>query len=403
MSEEKYPIEIFILDRIRLGARKDEIKEQVLAVGWSEDEFDFSYAQALKDFGIPTPEENSRARFSKKTTTLEVVLNLFSFILLGVVAFALGTLYLEIIDKYFPDLIVDNKSSSSYQSRSQVSISAVHYSMASLIIAFPLFFFVMRMWLRKFRKDEGRVESKLTKWITYLVLLVTSIIIVGDLISILFTFFQGEMSMRFFLKALIFLIIAGIIFGFYFFERKMVQYKSDIPQQTFPFFSLGVLSLIVVGIVLGFFATGSPKTERMRTLDDQRSENLSSLSSCILDYSEKYKRLPEDLLAMQESSSFRYCSSSMKDPETGEWYEYTIKKEPENITTEGVYELCAFFSLASDDSLGDSSYGYNTSQLWYTHSSGRVCFSQRVPFEKTIPSQEAPLSLPPSPSPYVPE
>ncbi|NCU42663.1 MAG: hypothetical protein EOM19_08235, partial [Candidatus Moranbacteria bacterium] len=373
MSEEKYPIKIFILDRIRLGARKDEIKEQVLAVGWSEDEFDFSYAQALKDFGIPTPEENSRARFSKKATTLEVVLNLFSFILLGVVAFALGTLYLEIIDKYFPDLIVDNKSSSSYQSRSQVSISAVHYSMASLIIAFPLFFFAMRMWLRKFRKDEGRVESKLTKWITYLVLLVTSIIIVGDLIAILFTFFQGEMSVRFFLKALIFLVISGIIFGFYFFERKMVQYRFDIPQRTFPFFSLGVFSLIIVGIIMGFFATGSPKTERMRTLDNQRSEDLSSLASCIASYAREYKRFPEDLLALEESSSFRYCSSSMKDPQTGVLYEYNIKKEPEKTDTEGAYELCAFFALTSDDSLGDLDYRYNTSQLWYRHSTGRVC------------------------------
>ncbi len=385
MSEEKSLV-TFVLDRIRLGAKKDEIKEQVSAVGWSEDEFDFAYTQALKDFGIPIPEESSRASFSKKATTLEVVLNLFSFILLSVVAFSLGTLYFEIIDKYFPDLVIDNTSSYSYQSRSQVSTSAVHYSIASLIIAFPLFFFVMRMWFRKFRKDEGKTESHLTKWVTYLVLLVASIIIVGDLITILFTFLQGEMSVRFFLKALILLVIAGIVFGFYFFERKMVQYKYDIPEKTFFIFSSGVFGLIVIAIIMGFFATGSPKMERMRTLDNQRSENLSSLSSCISNYASQYKRFPKDLLSLQEASSFAYCSSSIKDPETGEFYEYAIKEEPKNGEGEGVYELCASFSLVSDDTLINSDYRYNTSKLWYKHNSGRTCFSQRVFFQKEATS-----------------
>lgn len=388
MSEEKYSIVTFVLERIRLGAKKDEIKEQVLAVGWSEDEFDFAYTQALKDFGIPIPEESSRASFSKKATTLEVVLNLFSFILLGIVAIALGTLYFEIIDKYFPDIVADNTSSYAYQSRSQVSTSAIHYAMASLIIAFPLFFFVMKMWFRKFRKDEGKIESQLTKWVTYLVLLVASIIIVGDLITVLFTFLQGEMSVRFFLKSLILLVISGIIFGFYFFERKMVQYKYDVPQRTFSLFSSSVLGLIIVAIIMGFFATGSPKMERMRTLDNQRSADLSSLSSCISNYTLQYKRFPEDLLTLQEASSFTYCSSSIKDPETGELYEYFIKEEPASDEGDGTYELCASFSLASDDVLMGSNYRYNTSELWYTHGSGRTCFSQRVPFERSASSQK---------------
>ncbi|NCU41227.1 MAG: hypothetical protein EOM19_00715 [Candidatus Moranbacteria bacterium] len=386
MSEEKYSIVTFVLERIRLGAKKDEIKEQVLAVGWSEDEFDFAYTQALKDFGIPIPEESLRASFSKKATTLEVVLNLFSFILLGTIAIALGTLYFEIIDKYFPDLVIDNKSSSFYQSQSKVSTSAVHYSIASLIIAFPLFFLVMRIWFRKFRKDEGKTESHLTKWVTYLVLLVASIIIVGDLITIVFTFLQGEMSVRFFLKALVLLVIAGIVFGFYFFERKMVQYKYDIPEKTFFIFSSSVLALILVAIIMGFFATGSPQTERMRRLDSQRSGDLSSLSSCIEDYANRYKKFPENILALQEASSFRHCSSSIKDPETGEFYEYSIKEEPKNVEGEGVYELCASFSLVSDDALVGSDYRYNTSDLWYKHGSGRTCFSQRVFFQKETSS-----------------
>jgi len=376
----------FIADRVQKGLDKKEIKEQLTAVGWSDDEVDDAYTQALKGLGVPTPKEGVRATFSKKTSTLEIVLNLFSFILLGIIAFALGILYFEIIDKYFPDALNDNKAYYLYNRGSTVSTDAVHYSIAALIIGFPLFFFVIRFWFRKFRQDTGRVESRLTKWVTYVVLLVAAVTIVGDLIAILFTFLQGELSARFFLKAFTILAITGMIFGFYFLERRRVQYKKDIAPSVFRIYATVVGIVIVLGIILGFIVAGSPKTERMRTLDDRREQNLLRLSVCIDRYAREFKRLPETLEDLRTASQGYSACPAYTDPETGKSYEYRIvtASERKGSTREGAYELCATFALASDDTVNTSTsysiydYGYNSEDIWRQHGAGRECDEHKV-------------------------
>lgn len=374
----------FVVEEIRNGTRKEAIKEKLVSVGWSEDESDEAYAQALRNTGIPVPNGVSSRGFTKKTTTLEVVLNLFSFILLGIISFSLGRLYFEIIDKYFPDVVADNVSKSyTANYASQVSTDAVHYAIAALIIAFPLFFFVMKHWFQIFRNEEGKIESKLTKWITYLILLIASVTIVGSLITTLFSFLQGELSMRFFLKALVVLSIAGMVFGFYFLERKRVQYKHDIAPKLFRGYGIGVLVVIVMGIVLGFLAAGSPQTERLRTLDNERSSGLSSLSSCIENYAQTYKTLPKNLSDLDTSSSSSYCASPLRyDPKTREEYEYRVVSDNDSLRGniyEGSYELCAFFDLASDSSMREETY--QSRSIWYTHPTGRSCKTQRTTWE----------------------
>jgi len=388
----------FVRQSVQNGAKKEDITEQLIAVGWSEDEADEAYAQALKDLGVPFPREEGRASFSKRLTTLEVVLNLFSFILLGIVAFAVGTLYFEVIDKYFPDAVADG--SSYYYGGSRVSTDAVHYSIAAIVIGFPLFFFVMRFWFRKFREDAGKIESRLTTWVTYLVLLVAAVTIVGDLIATLFTFLQGELSARFFLKAITILGIAGGIFGFYFLERKRVQYKKNISRHVFRIYAGVVAIILLIGIILGFVVTGSPKTERMRTLDAQREQHLSNLSTCIDRYAREYKQLPKSLDDLETASQrYRACSVP-NDPETSEQYEYRVitASERRGTVREGVYELCATFALASDDAVTSrASYygGYGNEDVWHQHGAGRECDEHRAMLE-TITSTTNARNLPPN-------
>lgn len=370
-------LQTFIRNQVESGKNKRHIQEKLLAVGWSEDEVDTAYAEALKGMGVPMPNKNASSVFGKKATTLEIVLNFFSFILLGIIVIALGSLYFEIIDKYFPDPIGE------YGQSSFVSTSAVYYSIAALFVSFPLYFFALRMWFRKFRKDEKKVESRMTKWITYIVLLVSSIAIVGDLIAILSAFLQGELGARFFLKAFTILVIAGMIFGFYFLERRKVQYGKDVSKQTFQYFGWGFCMVIILGITLGFLAVGSPKTERARVFDHQRSSDLADLAQCIDAYATTYKRLPRTLADLETSPE--YCWKR-QDPETGGAYAYRIVTESQVVGTnrEGAYELCATFSLASSETLvsGEGrSYDVDRMGKWLSHGAGRACFTQLIVLE----------------------
>ena len=349
--------------KVRAGARKDAIVEELTAVGWQESEVDAAYAQALIACGVPTPNTQTRGAVGKRASTLEVVLNFFSFILLGIVATALGTLYFQIINHFFPDTLARYGGG--------MSEDAVYYAIAALIVAYPLYYVVMRFWFKRFREDEAKIESKLTKWLTYLVLLVASVTIVGDSIAVLFTFFRGEISARFFLKALTIFGIAGMVLGFYVLERKQVQFRQGIPRKQFRLFGYVLSGIILMGIVLGFVAAGTPATERARTFDERRAEDLASLARCITSYANEFQELPQTLAELSASGAAGRCETD--DPESGEEYAYRVVA-PLTANDAGVlrgeFELCATFARASD--ARDDRYWYGNDK-WYEHSAGRAC------------------------------
>lgn len=386
----------YVVGRIRAGISKAEIKEEVLAVGWTEEEAEAAYRGAVVTLGVPVPSEGNRATLSKKASTVDVVINFFSFILLGIVASALGTLFFQVINIAFPDAL-DIANSSTYIQAERMS--AIHYAIAALIIGFPLYFFALRVWFRKFREDEGRTESKLSKWLTYLVLLITAVTMVGDLITVVFTVLQGEITVRFFLKALTILIIAGTIFGFYYLERRKIQYRIDISRSVFLYFARGTALFVVVGIVLGFFASGSPTTQRNRTLDQTRAQHLESLASCIEQYAGNLGALPTTLNDLRQSSQYNYCSSYMQDPETMQSYSYRVvtPSRMEGSARVGEFELCATFTQASPGTFESTAQesGYGDVTIWQAHGTGRSC--DTVTAQLLVPTK-ALYQTPPSPA-----
>ena len=365
----------YVEGRVRAGLSRMEIREELIAVGWSEEEADAAYRDGLVALGIPVPSEGNRPSLAKRASTVDVVINFFSFIVLAVVATALGTLYFQVINKFFPDPLA------SMAGRGDWAItSSIHYAIASLIIGFPLYYGAMRIWFRKFREDEGRIESRLSRWLTYIVLLITSVTILGDLIAVLFKLLQGEISVRFLLKALTILVIAGIIFGFYYLERRKIQYRRSISRRTFLNFAWVVTGLVVTGIALGFYAAGSPDTARKRAFDMERARHLNSLSACIERHASDLGALPESLEQLKKSSKYAYCASYMLDPETSSEYEYRIvtASRVQGIARVADFELCANFALESTGTDGqDGAYfyhrGYMGHRIWDQHGAGRSC------------------------------
>src|SRR5512139_1679093 len=360
----------YVLGRVGAGLSKREIREELLAVGWSEEEADAAYRDGLIALGIPIPSEGNRPTLARKSSTVDIVINFFSFILLGIAATALGTLYFKVIAKAFPDPLAAMNGGGEW-----AATSAIHYAIASLLIAFPLYFAAMRIWFRKFREDEGRTESGLTRWLTYLVLLVTSVTIVGDLIAVLFKLLQGEATARFLLKALTILVIAGIIFGFYTLERRKIQYRREIPRTTFQYFGWAVTGIVALGLILGFLAAGSPETARMRAFDMQREADLGRLAGCIERYAQDLGQLPASLEVLRKTGRYAHCASSMQDPQTKQGYAYRIvtPSRTQGPARIGEFELCANFSLASAGYGSEAGTDDGRVTIWDAHGAGRSC------------------------------
>jgi len=300
-----------------------------------------------------------------KSSMVEIFVNLLSFLLLGIISTAVGFLYFQVINKYFPDIL-----SGVYQS--YYSVSVIHYSIASLIIGFPIYLWAVLFWFKRFKSAPEKAESRLSKWLTYIVLFIASGTIIGDLITVIYNFLQGEYGVRFLLKALTILAIAGLVFGFYFLERKKIQYKKEISSGSFWLFGIFSGLLIISAVVLGFIAGGTPLEARLRNFDLQRTSDLQELSLCISNFAYDNERLPEDLDELKNNARYSYCAVRISDPETNKNYEYSVISKDE-------FELCGDFVLSNSDDFKNVGY-YGK---WEKHDKGRLCEKQTATFGKS--------------------
>src|SRR5690606_27640439 len=92
---------------------------------------------------------------------------------------------------------------------------AMRWSVASLVIAFPVFLYLSWLMGRAIRREPMKRASRVRKWLTYLTLFIAASVLVGDLITLLYNFLGGELGLRFMLKVLTVGVIAGTVFVYY--------------------------------------------------------------------------------------------------------------------------------------------------------------------------------------------
>ena len=88
-------------------------------------------------------------------------------------------------------------------------------SMASLIVAFPVYLITMRILLRDLARKPDKADSGVRKWLTYIALLISAGTVIGDLVTFVNYFLRGQLTTPFLLKVLTVLVIAGGVFWYY--------------------------------------------------------------------------------------------------------------------------------------------------------------------------------------------
>ncbi len=302
----------------------------------------------------------------------DLFLHLLAIVTLYWSAVSFVTLIWQFINKIFPDVLAD-------QYAEYYRLGLIRFSVSAIIIVFPVFIAVS-WYLNKIYAREAVVrESKIRKWLLYLTLFISSLVIIGDLIFVINTFLGGEITTRFILKALSVLLVAGVIFGYY-----LDDVRRDTPTKSAKYFawSSGVL---VLAIVIGaFFVVGSPNSARLNQFDQQKISDLQSIQSQIVNYWQRKEALPSNLDALNDPiSNFKVPL----DPQSGAAYEYIVK-DAANLS----FELCASFNKEGSDQYSQvrpAAYPEKTQNDNWQHSAGRVCFKRTIdkqlypPFSKT--------------------
>ena len=280
---------------------------------------------------------------------LDAFLNLLSLITLLWLWIAVSQVLFQLVDRMFTAPAIDYYG----QSFSQVGLKL---AMASVIIIAPVFLIAVNVLHMQYKESKLNHNSGIHRWLTYLMLLVSSLTIISSLITLIFNFLNGGYTAALIIKILIVLVLAAGIFGFYVYDLRRKDYSAPNWVSIMALVLVVIISLL--SVIGGFFIVDSPKKTRMKLWDQRREYDLTSLSAQInADYS-KNKTLPLDL----KGSEF----SSITDPETKKPYEYQLVSPTE-------YQICATFSLPAQ-----SQEYYAGAEDWFKHKAGHECFDKKI-------------------------
>lgn len=197
----------FVRQSLRAGLPRGDIERALIEAGWPADQA----RRALRgfaeiDFPLPVPAPPSQA------ATRDTFVHLVMFATLVVSAYNLGNLVFQLIDRTFPDAAAANSFRSTLQ--------AIRWSLSSLIVAFPVFLYATSLVGKAVRRDPTVRTLRARRQLTYVTLFLAASILIGDLISVVYNFLGGEITIRFLLKVLTVALIAGGVFAYYLIELR---------------------------------------------------------------------------------------------------------------------------------------------------------------------------------------
>ena len=205
----------FVKDTLARGLPRADIEGALLEAGWKPDQIKSALdSYAPVDFPIPVP------RPKLYLSAREAFIYLVLFTTLYLTAFNFGRLIFQFVNLAFPD-------PAAYADAVDSVRQALRFSVASLIIAFPVFLILSLHIGRSIKRDASKHASKVRKWLTYMTLFVAAGIIIGDLTALVYSFLGGELSARVGLKVVTVAVIAGAVFGYYLWDLRVEETRSE--------------------------------------------------------------------------------------------------------------------------------------------------------------------------------
>ena len=206
----------FIKEALARGQSRASIEDVLLQAGWKADQVEHALSAFAQVDQFPIPVPRPKLYLSAREAFMYLVL----FTTLYLTTFNLGRLIFQFINLGFPD-------PAAYYDSVNSARQAIRFSVASVVIAFPIFTYLSLLIGRSIKRDPSKRASKVRKWLTYMTLFVAAGVIIGDLTALVYGFLGGELSLRFALKALTVAVIAGGIFGYYLWDLRQEERETQ--------------------------------------------------------------------------------------------------------------------------------------------------------------------------------
>lgn len=250
--------------------------------------------------------------------------------------------------------------------------TGMRIAIASLIVIFPLFLTLGHFLQKDYKIHPEKRSFTIRRFLVSLTLFVAIALIVGDLVALINVFLGGEITIRFILKVLTIIVVAGLVFGYYFMDYK----RPDLSSKNLKMFASIATALVLGSMVLGFLVMGSPITQRLLRLDQNKINDLQYIQDQIVHFWRGKEKLPRNLKEMEDPLSGFVVPI---DEQTEKDYEYQVMGPR-------TFKLCAEFNLESRDiKIGQGSLIYRPlpagdifGQGNWEHGEGRECFERKI-------------------------
>ncbi|MSR86677.1 hypothetical protein EXS70_00690 [Candidatus Peribacteria bacterium] len=327
------------------------IRMLLLSAGWKEKDIAEALVSGTLEMPVPMPPDAGSAR--------DAFFHLLSFTTLTSTVVSLIFLYFNFLDRLLPD-----SAFPTYYD----DLSSIRWELAIVFVSFPLFLWMMRLLQKEYAVHPEKLASGVRRWLTYLILFVTACTLTGDLIALIFSLLEGEITLRFFLKIITLFILAGLPFTYYLHALRLPSERFTKDPLHFIYKMVGI-AIVLVAIVGAFFVTGSPLYGRSEKFDEQRLNDLRAIQNEVFNIAWGNNQrgvsplpttlpnpLPMTLVEVLEKAL--YQKPDITDPETGMPYTY-------QVTSDHAFRLCAVFDLSRD-------LQYD---IFWNHPAGEKCFA----------------------------
>jgi hypothetical protein len=352
MAAGTQELESFVREALLRGQSKEAIAQALGQAGWTSEQTR-GVLDAYADVAFAVPVPRPRASLSAREAFLYLVL----FATLYFVAYNLGNLLFDLINRMWPD------PADGYQLMNELLGSSMRWSVAAMVIAFPVFAFVSGHLAREVAQHPIKRLSPVRRWLTYLTLFVAAAVLIGDMTALVYNLLGGELSLRFVFKVLVVAAIAGTVFFYYLRDLRQEEVEGAGARPVGRGLMIATAVLIAATVVAAIATSGGPAAQRAMRLDQRRVQDLTRIGYATRSYADKHGRLPADLRSLAAQPGLKL---SIVDPVTREPYGYQAG--------EGLrYRLCATFT--TDTAQTEDRYGLNDDWL---HDVGEQCFDREA-------------------------
>lgn len=342
-------------------------------------------------YSVASSHKNNQS--DMKTKALDVFLYLGIAIALITSVTSILQVLFTAINRKFPDIL-------NYSSYVDVSQSDVRFAIASLVVMFPIYVGLSWYVANDIKKFLYKQDIPVRKIMIYCTLFITILTLIGTLVSVIYTYLGGELSVRFGLKALAIFVVALSLFAYYYYSLK----RDFSKPSSVPALITVLATILVIGtVVWSISIVGSPAEMRAKKIDSTRLSDISGIQSQIFNRVQMTDKLPATLSELD--NAFQSYQVPV-DPETKNEYVYRIIQQPivkmnyttnkKELTTSAIFELCATFTTerqfdargmaidkgsvpVSDSFYSANNYYYEGDQSpFWNHGVGETCFKRVI-------------------------